>query len=115
MWVTEIDGDWAKVTYRGKKYYMSTWDINPINQTVDAAVEIMSGPSKTYYKIGNSFSTAGLKVVDWAGSVKNDITKKLSFYISEDKFVKKIRTSRNQDKERLQVQNGRNATDYYEI
>jgi uncharacterized protein (DUF736 family) len=83
VWVTEIEGDWAKVIYRGNQYYIWAWKLNTVNPTVDAAVEILSRPSKTTYKVGKGFSTTGLKVVDWTGGVETNVNDKITFYIQE--------------------------------
>jgi hypothetical protein len=85
VWVTEIEGDWAKVIYRGNKYYMWAWKLDTVNPTVDAAVEVVSRPSKTNYKIGKGFSTTGLYAVDWTGGVATNVNDKITFYLKESK------------------------------
>ncbi|QHQ62567.1 hypothetical protein Ana3638_18740 [Anaerocolumna sedimenticola] len=83
VWVTEIEGDWAKVTYKGNTYYMWVWKLKTVNPTATAAVEILSSPTKTTYKIGNGFSTAGLKAVDLTGGIETNVNNKITFYIQE--------------------------------
>ena len=85
VWVTEIEGDWAKVMYRGKTYYMWKWKLRTVNPTVDAAVEILSVPTKKNYKIGKGFSTTGLHAVDWTGGVETNVNDKITFYLQESK------------------------------
>ncbi len=83
VWVTEIEGDWAKVIYRSKTYYMWVLKLKTVNPTATAAVEILSRPSKTTYKIGKGFDTSGLHVVDLTGGKETNLNDKITFYIQE--------------------------------
>ena len=83
VWITEIDGDWAKVIHKGNTYYMWKWKLKMVNPTATAAVEILSRPSKTTYKRGKGFDTAGLKAVDITGGIETNVNNKITFYLQE--------------------------------